>query len=280
MNLRASTVVVIAVVLSVGSTGSYAQAQPATTQPDKAFVPVPRETVLGTVFLVRPAWDDSISKTVDSVREKLREEREKGKIICYVSIPLSSRGGGHRPTNVEISKYVKRTLEARYGIAKFWALAPGVIENELPTIDGKRPGGGEYLYMWTEILAGEDGTGAQFDMAYFVGPSDMYGYFGIGHGAVLVHLDAYISDRSQRDVEFRQAVADKPDARRAFIRYYGIRASATFSHGAHDEWNIFRLVNRRRDIGEEVAIYFDGRQVVPSAAEAPVRPGYEESSRK
>lgn len=240
------------------------------------FEPVPCQTVLGTVFEVRPAWDDSIEATVQRVRTLVNEERRQGKLICYISTPLSSRGGGHRPTNVAISQYVKRRVEAKYGRQHLWALAPGAIENELPVISGKRPGGGEYLYMWTQVLAGEDGQGTDFDMVYFVGPTDMHAYFGVAGGGILGNLSAYIDERAAEDEEFKTTVADNFENRKNFIRYYGIRASATFSTGALDEWNIFRLVNRRREIGDQIAFFFNGQQVSPGASEAPVRPGYEQ----
>lgn len=245
-------------------------------QDDDSTIPVPRETVIGTVFMVRPAWNDSIDSTVTSVREEIRTQAESGKLICYISTPLSSRGGGHRPTNVDISKYVKRRVESRFGRNKFWALAPGVVENELPTVDGESARGGEYLYMWTEILAGEDGNGLDFDMVYFVGPTDMHAYFGIENGGIFDSLSDYIDTRSEVDEEFKQQVAENTTNRKGFIKYYGLRASASFSKGAMDEWNIFRLINRRRQISDQVAFYFDGRQVAPSAAEASVRPGYEQ----
>ena len=66
----------------------------------------------------------------------------------------------------------------------------------------------------------------------------------------------------------------------AFRRYYALRASATVSRGAHDEWNIFRLVNdkRRADtkIGTpgQIAIVFDGQGVSPPQLEATVSEGY------
>ena len=124
--------------------------------------------------------------------------------------------------------------------------------------------------MWTQILAGKDGKGTDFSMVYFVGPTDMHSFFGTRDGGILDDLDAYIEQRAEDDVEFKKAVADVPAKRGNFINYYGIRASATFSTGALDEWNIFRLVNRRRPVGEQVTFYFDGRQVSPAASEAPV----------
>lgn len=252
---------------------ALAQGKPQTTA---KFTAEPRQTVLGTVFLVRPAWDEAIRQTVQRVRKHIRSEKAKGKVICHVSIPLSARGGGHQPTNVEISRFVKRRLEAKYGASKFWALAPGVAENELPVLDGEHPGGGEYLYMWTQILAGDDGNGGDFDMVYFVGPTDLSAFLGIGRGGVLESLDTYISKRAKSDPEFRDQVANVPQARFGFLRYYGVRASVAYSKGARDEWNIFRLINRRRRIPDQVAVYFDGRAVSPAAAETGVRPGYEQ----
>ena len=55
----------------------------------------------------------------------------------------------------------------------------------------------------------------------------------------------------------------------AFRRYYALRASSTVSRGAHDEWNIFRMINetRRADskIGTpgQIPVLFDGRGVAP-----------------
>ena len=237
---------------------------------------VPRETVLGTVFLVRPHWDAAIAQTVDRVRATARAERSKDKVICYISVPLSARGGGYRPINVEISRFVKRQLETQYGDRYFWALAPGEVENELPNIGTERPGGGEYLYMWTQILAGEDGRGSDFDAVYFVGPTDVHSFFGVAGPPILQQLDTYVARRAREDVEFRNTIADNIEARRGFLRYYGLRASATFSDGAHDEWNVFALINRRCSIADSISIYFDGRQVPIPVGESLTRPGYEQ----
>ena len=59
-----------------------------------------------------------------------------------------------------------------------------------------------------------------------------------------------------------------------------MRASSTVSRGAHDEWNIFRLINERRradaklGTGNQIPILFDGRGVAPADAEASVSEGY------
>jgi len=52
------------------------------------------------------------------------------------------------------------------------------------------------------------------------------------------------------------------------------------SRGAHDEWNIFRVVNERRradaklGTGHQIPVLFDGRSVNPTDHETPVSDGY------
>ena len=65
----------------------------------------------------------------------------------------------------------------------------------------------------------------------------------------------------------------------AFRNYYGLRASTSFSAGAHDEWNVIRAVNaRRRDdpafgIVSQLPVLFDGRAAFSAEAEQGVAPG-------
>ncbi len=71
-----------------------------------------------------------------------------------------------------------------------------------------------------------------------------------------------------------------------FLRFYGVRASGNFSLGCHDEWSIFRLLNKRRrmadagtgrldgDVGVQIAGFFDGTQIDPASTEAPLTRGY------
>ena len=70
-------------------------------------------------------------------------------------------------------------------------------------------------------------------------------------------------------------VADNPDTRRAFLRYYAMRASAAHSAGAHDEWNIFVRINRKRTLGDQISMFFDGRAASPAEMETEISPGYE-----
>ena len=58
------------------------------------------------------------------------------------------------------------------------------------------------------------------------------------------------------------------------------RVRARARRGAHDEWNIVRLINERRradgklGTGNQIPLLFDGRAAAPSESEASVSDGY------
>lgn len=240
----------------------------------------PLKTPLGTTFLVDPVVDDAIASVVKATRDELLAVRPDASIVAYISTPLSARGGGYRPINAEISAFMKKRLETDFG-PLFFALSPAEATRDLPDVGGKQAAGGEYLYMWSLILGGDDGLGRDFDMSYFVGPTDMAGYFGLPPLNRLGALYLAGEARATKDPVFRAAVWDHPKSRQAFILFYGGRASVAFSHGAHDEWNLFRLVNEQRashadfGLGAQIAFYFDGRAVSLGDMNARAIPGYE-----
>jgi hypothetical protein len=186
------------------------------------------------------------------------------------------------------------------------------------------PTGGDYMRMWTTVLA-ENGdwrdfaaeknppaenSGQAFDAFYFIGPRDVQSFF-IREGANLTTgIQTYFAQKYASDGGFRTAYHAEEDiwedvgppspitkniydkrqdwqnARFRFLRYYGLRASANFSLGCHDEWLILKELNERRmqhsrgsnnldgDVGERIAAYFDGSQVDPASSESAVTRGY------
>lgn len=238
----------------------------------------PTQTVIGTTYMVDPAFEPVLNEMIERLRGIIQEQRDQGKLVGFVSIPLSSRGGGDRGINEEISEHIKQELEKRFGQKHFWALAPGLIESSIPAVNGLHASGGEYMYMWTEVLAGPKGLGEQFDLIYFSGPDDFGKYFGLTGEGDLDKLDAFAAQRASRNQEFAQALSS-PERRRAFLRYYSMKASVNFSDGSHDEWNIFRGINERRrkelGIGEQIPVFFNGRQVPGAVMESPAAKGYE-----
>ena len=229
-------------------------------------------TSVGIAYCADPSFDAVVAAQVQKVRADARAQRQAGKLIVYASTPISPRGGGHVATNLAIAATVKTRLEKEYGGA-VWVLDPGRYQME--AVNGREPGGAEYMVMWTTVLAGEDGTGKDFDMAHFTGPGDMRAFFGCGRDDVTGCIDRWLMERAASDAKLRADVADVAARRQAFVRYYAMRASAAFSSGAHDEWNIFVRINRRRPIGEQIAMWFDGRPASPAEMETEISPGYE-----
>jgi hypothetical protein len=229
-------------------------------------------TVVGIRYCADPAFDAVVAAQVQKIRADVRAQRQAGRLIVYASTPISPRGGGHVATNLAIAASVKTRLEKEYGAA-VWVLDPGGYQ--MAAVNGREPGGAEYMVMWTTVLAGDDGAGRDFDMAHFTGPGDMRAFFGCGRDDVSGCVERWLVMRGATDETLRREIADVPARRQAFVRYYALRASSAYSSGAHDEWNIFVRINRRRPLGEQVAMYFDGRPASPAEMEMEISPGYE-----
>ena len=253
----------------------------------------------------RGAWERIFDAQIELIRKDIRRARLDGKIVTYLSCPLSARGGGHSGTNVEIAKFTERRLLKEWG-EQFWMLNPAQyqleskegaglldmhardLEIDLRTLS--KPGGGDYMRMWTKVLV-EDvlprsavqgtasplaNTGINFEAFYFLGPSDVHAFFGVQRkGSLGAAIEEYFGRRHSFDREFRDSFGvaslddyppdpkspfTTPEARngewqrkrRAFLLFYSLRASVSCSLGSHDEWVIFSLLNQaRRRITEE-----------------------------
>ena len=229
-------------------------------------------TAVGISYCADPAFDGVVAAQVQRVRADVRAQRQAGRLIVYASTPISPRGGGHVATNLAIAASVKTRLEKVYGAA-VWVLDPG--RYQMAAVNGREPGGAEYMVMWTTVLAGEDGAGRDFDMAHFTGPGDMRAFFGCGRDDVTGCIERWLVARGVADETLRREIGEVPARRQAFVRYYALRASSAYSSGAHDEWNIVVRINRRRALGEQVAMWFDGRPASPAEMEMEISPGYE-----
>ena len=228
------------------------------------------ETTIGMKYCSDPDFEGVITANVQKIREDIRAARQAGRLVIYASTPISPRGGGVEKVNLEIAASVKTRLAKTFG-ALAWVLDPGAYQ--MASVNGKAPGGGEYMVMWTRVLVGDDGKGGDFDMVHFTGPGDMRAFFGCADDLTRC-MDTWLTTRAATDADLKR-VADNADTRRAFLRYYAMRASSAYSAGAHDEWNIFVRVNRKRTLGDQVAMFFDGRPLSPGEMEVEITPGYE-----
>jgi hypothetical protein len=263
----------------------------------------------------RGDWERIFDRQIDLVREDVIRARLEERMVIYLSVPISRRGGSFESTNVDIAMATERRLLDQWGEG-IWVLNParyqmeskgghGLIERHARALGIELeallkqggPRGGDYMRMWTKVLVedGEDNTGRRFDAFYFLGPSDVHRFFGAATFPTARAIESYFAARDATDSVFhytysgREAIdwgkrdvstftprdwepLDRWEAlRREFLRFYLLRASANFSLGCRDEWNIWVLINRRRlarsngDVGDTVPGYFDGRQVDPAA---------------
>jgi hypothetical protein len=228
---------------------------------------------IGTCYCVNEDLKPTIGSKVERFRQMIADQRKGGKSVGYLSVPLTSAGGGNFNVNKEVAENAKAAIEKRFGADFVWVLNPGTLDADLPKGTGP-----DYMLMWVGLIEGGDGFG-DFDFVYFAGPQDFARYFGFDGNADMAKLDAYFDKRVKADPEFATAV-EKGLTKTAFRKYYALRASASVSRGAHDEWNIFRLINERRradskfGTGNQIPVLFDGRGVAPADSEASVSEGY------
>jgi len=217
-----------------------------------------------------------IASRVDEIRARIAAQRQEGKSIGYLSIPISTAAGSYFGVNIKVAARTKERVEERFGARSLWLLNTAAKDFSLPGIAK----GADYMLMWTRVLEGTDGLGRDFDFVYFAGPSDFAQYFSFDGHADLEKLDRYYDGLAKTDAGL-QAAAKKPD----FRNYYGLRASVSFSFGSHDEWNIVRKINEKRrakmdgedsfGIAKQIAVLFNGIGTAPGLFDAPTAAGNE-----
>lgn len=236
-------------------------------------------TQLKLCYCVNDDFKPLIDEKVKFFRATIAEQKAKGKAVGYISVPLSTLGGGYFDVNAEVSLAAKKRVEARFGDANAWALNPGSKESDLTLPSGVRGTNDDYMLMWTRILEGPSGMGDDFDFVYFVGPSDFGAVFGLTGTADMDKIASYFDDRLGKDEGLKREVDRGRVTRNTFRNYYALKASVTFSNGAHDEWNIFRQLNDRRradakyGVANQIPMLFDGKSVAPAAAEQAITAG-------
>ncbi|HPT55751.1 MAG TPA: hypothetical protein PLK42_03700, partial [Casimicrobium sp.] len=219
---------------------------------------------------LKPLIDEKIKR----YRGQIAEARAAGKAIGYLSLPLSTLGGGYFNVNAEVGSATKQRVEARFGAGSVWVLNPGEKESDLSLPSGTRGANDDYMLMWTRVLEGLTANGEDFDFVYFAGPSDFAAYFGLTGTGDMDRLGAFFDERVAKDAGLKREVERGRVTRNTFRNYYGLKASVSFSNGAHEEWNIFRTLNERRranakfGVANQIAVFFDGKAVATGAAES------------
>jgi hypothetical protein len=226
-------------------------------------------TALGFCYCVNMDLRPAIESHVADIRKAMHAQRDLGKAIGYISIPISTSEGSYIGVNIDASVDVGTRVEARLGRASVWLLNPAAKEWSLQGATGA-----DYMFMWATVLEGAGGLGSDFDFIYFVGPSDFAALLKLDGTADMQKLEAYYDKRAATDSGMAKV------EKRAFRNYYALRASVAFSLGSHDEWNIAKAINDRRrfrgqanGIPGQLAILFDGHAVPPASYEGNVQAG-------
>lgn len=233
-------------------------------------------TAINICYCVEQDLKGAIEANVAKIRQTIATEKAAGKAIGYMSVPLSTVGGGYFGVNSDVAKATKASVEQRFGAASAWLLNPGTPDFSLPS----GANGADYMLQWTRVLEGAGGLGEDFDFVYFVGPSDFASALGLTGEADMEKIDALFEQRRASDPGLQRAIERGQVSKTSFRNYYALRASIAFSLGSHDEWNIARILNERRrgaaqlGVANQIATFFDGRAVVPGAYEQAIAGGY------
>ncbi|MES2972009.1 MAG: hypothetical protein V4757_00275 [Pseudomonadota bacterium] len=242
--------------------------------------PVTECATNGICYCMNSDFKPVIDEQVAKLKAMVAAERAKGKAVGYMSVPLSTAGGSVFGINREVAEKTRASLEAKLGAASAWVLNPGMKEADIPNVGTVRASGAEYMVMWTRLLEGANGLGEDFDFIYFVGPSDFGAYFGLTGTGDLDRISAFYTERIKTDAELKRAVEQGRVTPQTFRNYYGLRASISFSLGAHDEWNIAARINAKRrgdakfGVPNQLPTLFDGKPVSSAEAEVAMSNGY------
>jgi len=182
-------------------------------------------------------WEKLFDEQIKLIREDISHAKSQGKMIIYLSCPISNRGGGYSGTNVEIAEYTKLRLQKEWG-SGFWILNPASYQMEskggtglmyhhartlwkdkgeakLDKLKEESPAkDGDYRRMWTKILVEDNkqdewkNCGFNFDGFYFLGPSDVISFFVKRKGTTLTSaITDYFSRKLTSDPDFKNSYA-------------------------------------------------------------------------
>lgn len=223
---------------------------------------------------VNDADAKAINAAVGQIQSDINAAHKAGKLVVYLSIPFSGSGGSYSGLNQDVASDIKATLETRWGLKYVWVLNP-IVSQPLPT----DAGGADYSYLWSRVLylsrSGKEGV----DAVYFAGPADFARFLHLDGKDDFDRLAMYFDQRRKADAKFDMRVTDGSITKDAFIMYYGLEASVSFSLGAHDEWNIVQEINADRrslsdGITKQLPLWFNGAPLAPPLYEDKVTSGH------
>ncbi|MGI9282414.1 MAG: hypothetical protein ACR2PX_22680 [Endozoicomonas sp.] len=227
-------------------------------EPLSPLFPQTRTTCLGTQYSVRPAWDEIIDNLVVRLRKQIQQGRSNKKRIVYISLPLNSHNGGVRAFNKFLGSEMKQALLNRYPQSELEIILPGQIETELLPFNGESASGGEYLYMWTQVLMGENCQGT-IDWIYYMDHRDVVSLLKLSPDAPRNDLSNYLDELAHDSPAVYGDIARDNDKRAAFLNYYLHHYSPDSSKGMRDEWNMVQWVSGCYSSKPRIQQHINGR---------------------
>jgi hypothetical protein len=178
-------------------------------------------------------WEKLFDEQIKLIKEDIYRAKVQGRMIIYLSCPISSRGGGYSGTNVEITEFTRMRLLKEWGTG-FWILNPasyqmeskagtGLMNRHAQNIWGAEgetrlnelvknspAADGDYMRMWTKVLVEDNeaelrkNLGYNFDGFYFLGPTDVKAYFlNSDDGDMTSSINNYFARKYASDADFR-----------------------------------------------------------------------------
>ena len=143
----------------------------------------------------------------------MADQRKAGKLVGYMSVPLSPAGGGNFDLNREVASSAADAIVQRFGTDQIFVLNPTIKDFDLPNASGA-----DYMLLWTMLLEGPNGLGEDLDFTYFVGPQDFARFFKLNGNADMAKIDAFFDDRVKTNPGFAKAVRRRKSAEFAASR--------------------------------------------------------------
>lgn len=189
-------------------------------------------------------WELLFNEQIELIKEDIFRARVQGKMVIYLSCPISSRGGGYSGTNIEITEFTRMKLLKEWGTG-FWILNPanyqmeskggtGLMHRHAKKIWGQQLGDqgaedklnnlvnnspakdGDYMRMWTKVLVEDNepsplkNSGSNFNGFYFLGTTDVKSYFlNSEDGDLTSSIQSYFSRKFALDSDFRDSYSIK-----------------------------------------------------------------------
>jgi len=182
-------------------------------------------------------WAALFDRQTALVKDDLKRAQAEGRTIVFLSCAITSRGGGHFSTNVDIAGAVERNLMARWG-ERFFILNPsryqmetkegiGLMYRHASAIERETgrhidvshmmknypATGGDYMRMWTKVMVEDEyysgasqiipNSGNLFDAFYFIGPTDVQSFFLTEARSLSQAVETYFARKYALDNDFR-----------------------------------------------------------------------------